>query len=92
MGNRTHYLISPEFVNPDGSRHQDPLYLYDDRERAWGAILHVLKTYSDTKYARFAPVAIHIYHFELNSGDKWHVFLCWNEAIECALKDQNPLP
>lgn len=92
MSNYTHYLIAPEFDNPDGSRYQDPLYLYDDRGRAWDAIRHVLNVYTKTENAKLAPRCINVYHFELNSSSKKHFFYYWDEAINYALNNQNPLP
>ncbi len=92
MSNYTHYLIMPEFDNPDGSTYQDPFYLYDNRERAWDAIKHILKVYAKTECAKFAPRYINVCHFELNSSNKKHFFYYWDEAIDYAMNNQNPLP
>ncbi len=92
MSNFTHYIVSGDYEEPDGSRHTDLHYLYDNREGAWDAICHVLKTYTTEKYAAFAPRSFHIYIFELNSSNRRHVILYWNEALNYALENRNPLP
>lgn len=70
----------------------DRLYLYDNRERAWGAIRHILGVYAKTECAKFAPRYINVCHFELNSSNKKHFFYYWDEAIDYAMNNQNPLP
>lgn len=86
------YLVSVEFEQPDNSTSDQPHGLWEDRDKAWGSIQHILKVYSKDGYAQFAPRCVHTYIFTLNSSKKNHTFLYWHEAISAALNGTNPLP